>query len=121
MPIPALSARCDTPRTRGAALHWHYPASTLLSPPPTSATACLLQTGDRDSGPPCQISRVAWCGFCTCCAPYPGGGGRALRFSHSATAGLRRYQGGSTPVLNLSRPAQASLALRPVQLLISHS
>jgi hypothetical protein len=37
------------------------------------------------------------------------------------TTGLRRYQGGSTPALHLSRPAQASLALRPVHLLIDHT
>ena len=86
--------------------HWPRTATWQLSPV---------------QGTPAQISRVALCGVCTCCAQYPGGFVPALRFSHLDTAGLRRYQGGSTPALNLSRPAQASLALRPVHLLIYQS
>src|SRR5262249_4207470 len=48
----------------------------------------------------------------------PGGRVGGFRFSPPDTSGLRRYRGGSTPALSLSRPAQASLALRPVHLLI---
>ena len=92
----------------------------LLWAPPTSALATARGVVSRQ-GTPAQISRVALCGVCTCCAQYPGGVVPALRFSHRDLAGLRRYQGGSTPALHLSRPAQASLALRPVHLLIDHT
>lgn len=74
-------------------------------------------------GPYCvqRPPRVALCGLCTCCVQYPGGSIRALRFFHTDATGLCRYQGGSTPASNLSRPAQASLALRPVHLLTYQS
>ena len=98
-----------------------YPASSLLWAPPTSARTTTHCGVVPLWGTPAQISRVALCGVGTCCAQYPGGCVHALRFSDMNTTGLRRYQGGSTPALHLSRPAEASLALRPVHLLIYHS
>lgn len=116
-PIPARSSRCDASRTRAPLLCRRYPASSLVWAPPTSALATTTCGGVPLGGTPGQISRVALCGVCTCCAQYPGGHVHALRFSDLNTTGLRRYQGGSTPALLLSRPVQASLALRPVHLL----
>ena len=66
----------------------------------------------RDGSPP--ITRTT---FPTCRAHYPGGSSgcacRLLPRSH----GLPQMAGGSASALSLSRPAQASLTLRPVRLL----
>jgi hypothetical protein len=121
MPIPARLSRWDAHRTRAPSLCRHYPTSSLLWAPPTSALATTKRGVVSRQGTPAQLSRVALCGVCTCCAQYPGGFVPALRFSHLDIAGLHRYQGGSTPAAILSRPAQASLALRPVHLLIYQS
>ena len=55
--------------------------------------------------------------FLACCAHYPGGSNRcACRFL-PCPCGLPRLTGGSASTTSLSRPAQASLALRPARLL----
>ena len=98
-------------------LRRHYPTSTLLRPRPTPAMAAACRdveaaTLARDGSPP--ITRTT---FPTCRAHYPGGSSgcacRLLPRSH----GLPQMAGGSASALSLSRPAQASLTLRPVRLL----
>ena len=98
-------------------LRRHYPASTLLRPCPipVMAAACRdveAATLARDGSPP--ITRTT---FPTCRAHYPGGSSgctcRLLPRSH----GLPQMAGGSASTLSLSRPAQASLTLRPAGLL----
>src|ERR1700751_5011877 len=54
--------------------------------------------------------------FPACRAQYPGGPDRCLSVS-SLPRGLPRLTGGSASTTSLSRPAQASLALRPTELL----
>jgi hypothetical protein len=55
-----------------------------------------------------------------CRSPYPGGLRRVrLSIASAADASLPRYSDGSASTSSLSRPAQDSLALRPVRLLIS--
>jgi hypothetical protein len=94
-------------------LRRRYPASTLLRPCPTpaSAAACCdveAATLAPNGSPP--ITRIT---FPTCRAHYPGGSSgcscRLLPRSH----GLPQMAGGSASALSLSRPAQASLTLRP--------
>ena len=54
----------------------------------------------------------------TCRAHYPGGPERVrLSVASPSTCGLPRNSGGSASTTSLSRPAQASLALRPAGLL----
>jgi hypothetical protein len=98
-------------------LRRYYPASTLLRPCPTPAVAVACRDVEAatlapDGSPP--ITRTT---FPTCRAHYPGGSSgcacRLLPRSH----GLPQMAGGSASALSLSRPAQASLTLRPIGLL----
>ena len=100
-------------RSQGPSLHRHYPASTVIRPCPTpvQAAACRdveAATLARDGSPP--ITRII---LPTCRAHYPGGSSgcacRLLPRSYS----LPQMAGGSASALSLSRPAQASLTLRP--------
>jgi hypothetical protein len=100
-------------RACSVSLHRHYPASAVLRPCPTPAEAAALGDVEAailayDGSPP--ITRIT---IPACCAHYPGGSSgcscRLLPRSH----GLPRISAGSTSALWISRPAQASLALRP--------
>src|SRR5262249_42908640 len=104
-------------RSQGPLLRRHYPASTLLRPCPTPAmtVACRdveAATLARDGSPP--IPRPTFPPFR---APLPGGstGGRCRLLP--PPRGLPQMAGGSASALSLSRPAQASLTLRPAGLL----
>jgi len=55
--------------------------------------------------------------FSTCCAPYPGGIDSGALPVIPLRCCLPRLNGGSASTTLLSRPAQASLALRPAELL----
>jgi hypothetical protein len=93
-------------------LRRHYPASTLLRPCPTPVMAAACRdveaaTLARNGSPP--IIRTT---FPTCRAHYPGGSsGCACRLLPRSFS-LPQMTGGSASALSLSRPAQASLALR---------
>ena len=68
----------------------------------------------RPYGPP-PITQLT---LPTCRAPYPDGPERVrLSVASPSHAGLPRISGGSASMTSLSRPAQASLALRPAGLL----
>src|SRR2546422_8354631 len=65
-----------------------------------------------------QVSRVASHRVSTCCAHYPGEqDGLHMSVHLVALVGLRLMRGDSALAFNLSRPAQASLALQPAHLL----
>ena len=66
----------------------------------------------RDGSPP--ITQIT---FPTCRAHYPGGSSGCACRLLPRSRGLPQMAGGSASALSLSRPAQASLTLRPVGLL----
>src|ERR1019366_7770063 len=125
-PLWCLQAHRQSPRPRhlrkrtrsqGPFLSQHYPASTVIRPRPTPAMAAAFRDVEAatlalDGSPP--ITRTT---FPTCRAHYPGGSSgcacRLLPRSYS----LPQMAGGSASALSLSRPAQASLTLRPARLL----
>src|SRR6266850_7223245 len=79
------------------------------------AAACRdveAATLTRDGSPP--ITRTT---FPTCRAHYPGGSRGCTCRLLPRSRGLPQMAGGSASALSLSRPAQASLTLRPVGLL----
>ena len=100
-------------RSQGPLLHRRYPASTLIRPCPTPAVATACRDAEaatlaNNGSPP--ITRTT---FPTCRAHYPGGSsGCACRLLPHPCS-LPQMAGGSASALSLSRPAQASLALRP--------
>src|SRR5262249_51784128 len=100
-------------RSQGPLLHRHYPTSLLIRPCPTPAMTAACRDVEAatlaTSGSP-PITRTT---FPTCRAHYPGGSrGCACRLlAHGCS--LPQMAGGSASALSLSRPARASLALRP--------
>jgi hypothetical protein len=104
-------------RSQGPSLHRHYPASTVQLTLSDSRQGRRLHDVEaaalaHDGSPP--ITRIT---FPTCRAHYPGEpNGCSHRFL-PRSRGLPRYAGGSASAPSLSRPARASLALRPVGLL----
>jgi hypothetical protein len=104
-------------RSQGPLLRRHYPASTLLRPCPTparTAACCDVEAATliHDGSPP--ITRTT---FPTCRAHYPGGSSGCACRLLPRSRGLPQMAGGSASALSLSRPAQASLTLRPAGLL----
>ena len=100
-------------RSQGPLLRRHYPASLLIRPCPTPARAAAYRdveaaTLAHDGSPP--ITRTT---FPPCRAHYPGGSSRCMRRLFPCSRGLPQMAGGSASALSLSRPAQASLTLRP--------
>ena len=93
------------------------PASTVIRPCPTPARStarCDVEAATFDQGgsPPITCITVP-----TCRAHTPmDWNGRMCRLL-PRPRGLPRYSGGSASMTSLSRPAQASLALRPAGLL----
>ena len=115
-PIPLPSARPSAPRTRAPSLHWRYPASSVLWAPPTPASPVPRRDRSRVAPAARQASRVASHRVRTCCAHYPGEQDDLhLPVYPIAPGGLRPMRGDSALAFNLSGPAQASLALRPVR------
>ena len=105
------------PKSQGPLLRWRYPASTLVRPCPTPAMAAALRNVEdatlaSDGSPP--ITRTT---FPTCRAYYPGGSNGCACRLLPRSCSLPQMAGGSASALSLSRPAQASLALRPAGLL----
>ena len=71
----------------------------------------------RHPGPP-PITQTT---FPACRAHYPGGPDRCTCRLLPCPRGLPRISGGSASATSLSRPAQASLTLRPTSLLAHHA
>ena len=100
-------------RSQGPFLRRNYPASLVVRPCPTPArSAANMQRRSRDlrprGSPP--ITRIT---LPTCRAHYPGGSNGCMCRLLPRPRGLPRYSGGSASTSSLSRPAQASLTLRP--------
>jgi hypothetical protein len=100
-------------KSQGPLLRRRYPASTLIPPCPTPAMAVAFRNVEaatlaNNGAPP--ITRTT---FPTCRAHPGGSSGCACRLL-PRSCGLPRLAGGSASALSLSRPAQASLTLRPV-------
>ena len=119
-PITTSSPSRKHTRSQGPSLRRRYPASSVdpvrLPPcPPPHATLELrapTETGlPRLLVPPAQRAELTTptdrAGACVDCFPVP--------------RGLPRISGGSASTTSLSRPAQASLALRPASLLAHHA
>ena len=95
--LPGLNA----PTTLSDSRHEPSPVATLRPLP-----------SPRDGSPP--ITRTT---FPTCRAHYPGGSSGCACRLLPRSRGLPQMAGGSASALSLSRPAQASLTLRPAGLL----
>ena len=100
-------------RSQGPLLRRRYPASMLLRPCPTPAVASACRDAEAATlathgSPP--ITRTT---FPTCRAHYPGGSNGCACRLLPRPCSLPQMAGGSASALSLSRPAQASLALRP--------
>jgi len=92
----------------------HYPVSTLIRPCPTPVMAAACRNVEAatladDGSPP--VTRTT---FPTCRAHYPGGSSGCSCRLLPRSRGLPQMAGGSASALSLSRPAQASLTLRPI-------
>ena len=85
-----------------------YYGPVRLPPEPPPYGDVEAATLARDGSPP--ITRIT---LPTCRAHYPGGSNGCMRRLLPRSLGLPRYSGGSASTSSLSRPAQASLALRP--------
>src|ERR687898_409056 len=115
-PLPLPSARRGAPPTRAPSPPWRYPASSVLWAPPTPASPIPRRDWSRVAPAARQASRVASHRVRTCCAHYPGEpSDRPASVDPIARGGLRLLRGDSALAFNLSGPAQASLALRPVR------
>ena len=100
-------------RSQGPLLRQHYPASTLLRPcpiPVMAAACCDVEAATLALDGPPPITRTT---FPTCRAHYPGGSSGCACRLLPHLRGLPQMAGGSASALSLSRPAQASLTLRP--------
>src|ERR1700730_17996691 len=102
-------------RSQGPLLRRHCPASTLIRPCPTPVVAAACRDVEaaalaHDGSPP--ITRIT---LPTCRAHYPGGSSGCSCRLLPRSRGLPQMAGGSASALSLSRPAQASLTLRPAR------
>jgi hypothetical protein len=101
-------------KSQGPLLRRHYPASTLIRPCPTPVMAAACRNVEAasladDGSPP--VTRTT---FPTCRAHYPGGSSGCSCRLLPRSCSLPQMAGGSASALSLSRPAQASLTLRPI-------
>ena len=113
---PILNFVASAPRSQDPSLRRRYPASPVLSflselPPAPPPRAALRARPSCLAGLP-QMTRVT---LPACRAHYPGGPRRVrLSVASPPRAAFPVSQPGRRPATSLSRPAQASLALRPV-------
>jgi hypothetical protein len=98
------------PSTGVTRLQQYYGPVRLPFRPPPFATSRPLPS-------PKRVSPVACITFPPCRAHYPGGPDGCTRRLLPHLCGLPRIAGGSASASSLSRPAQASLTLRPAGLL----
>src|SRR5207344_970246 len=100
-------------RSQGPFLRRHYPASTVILPCPTPADAAARSDVEAAALAPNGSPPITRTTFPTCRAHYPGGSSRCSCRLLPRSRGLPLVAGGSASALSLSRPAQASLTLRP--------
>jgi hypothetical protein len=104
-------------RSQGPLLSRHCPASTLIRPCPTPASAAACRDVEAAALAPNGSPPITRTTFPTCRAHYPGGSSGCACRLLPRSCSLPQMAGGSASALSLSRPAQASLALRPAGLL----
>ena len=104
-------------RSQGPFLRQRYPASSVIRPCPTPADIAIQDSVEVATLMPKRVSPVTRITFPACRAHYPGGSNGCMCRLLPHPCGLPRFAGGSASASLLSRPAQASLALRPVGLL----
>src|SRR6478609_1772025 len=107
----------ESTRSQGPSLHRHYPASTVILPCPTPADAAARSDVEAATLAPNGSPPITRTTFPTCRAHYPGGSSGCACRLLPRSRGLPQMAGGSASALSLSRPAQASLTLRPAGLL----
>src|SRR6476660_2808191 len=103
-------------RSQGPFLHRRYPASSVLRPSPTPARADVLRHRSGRYPRPARASPACAIPCLDVPCPLPrwtGPGASVGCFPRSCC--LPRTPGGSASTTSLSRPAQASFALRPVE------
>ena len=109
-------------RSRDPFLRRHYPASSVLWPlrlpdwPPSFLTTFGVATSDQPRASPTDPDHLP----CMLCS-LPRWTGTGACWFLPCPHGLPRFSGGSASTTSLSRPAQASHALRPARLLTHHS
>jgi len=102
-------------RSQGPLLHRHYPASTLVRPCPTPANAAACRDVEAATLAPNGSPPITRITCPTCRAHYPGGSSGCACRLLPRSCSLPQMAGGSASALSLSRPAQASLTLRPAR------
>ena len=116
-PITDPRLRPKRTRSKGPFLRQHYPASTVIWPSPTpvrpAASATLGLPAPVETGLP----RLRASPFQRAVPTIPADRDGCLCRLLPRSRGLPRFPGGSASATSLSRPAQASLTLRPAGLL----
>ena len=100
-------------RSQGPFLRRHYPTSTVVRPCPTPADAAACRDVEAASLAPNGSPPITRMTLPTCRAHYPGGSSGCWCRLLPRSCSLPQMAGGSASALSLSRPAQASLTLRP--------
>jgi len=103
--VPEVGALPSTGITR---LRQYYDPVRL--PPRTVRPSLTLRAATPRPGWASPVTRPT---FPTCCAHYPGGSDRCMCRLLPCLCCLPQNSGGSASASSLSRPAQASLTLRP--------
>jgi hypothetical protein len=114
---PTLAFFSEHTRSQGPSFHRHCPASTVLCPCPTPTCAAARSSVEAatpapDGSPPLPASP-----FRRAVPTTPADRDGCMCRLLPRSRGLPRFAGGSASAPLLSRPAQASLTLRPVGLL----
>src|SRR3954452_24789343 len=116
-PITDPRLRPKLTRSKGPFLRQHYPASMVVWPSPTPVRPAASATLGLPAPVETDLPRLRATPFQRAVPTTPADRDgclcRLLRRSH----GLPRFSGGSASASSLSRPAQASRALRPAGLL----
>src|SRR6516165_3775905 len=102
-------------RSQGPFLRRHYPASAVVRPCPTPANAAARSDVEAATLAPNGSPPITRTTFPTCRAHYPGGSSGCSCRLLPRSRSLPQMAGGSASALSLSRPAQASLTLRPAR------
>src|SRR6202049_29219 len=104
-------------RSQGPFLSQHYPASTVIRPRLTPAMAAAFATLRPLPSPLTGLPRLPEPPFRRAVPTTPADRAGARVDCFPAHTGFPQMAGGSASALSLSRPAQASLTLRPAGLL----
>ena len=101
-------------RSQGPSLRRHYPASSVVRPCPTPAGIAVQDCVEAATLMPNGSPPITRTTLPTCRAHYPGGSNGCMHRLLPHPCCLPRFAGGSASASLLSRPAEASLTLRPI-------